>query len=133
VPAILVDAEGRLSARVALDGGGSADLRLGFTPSRRPAQDPVSLGVRPEHLFRFDAKLKARKPSLAPLTAPVELVEPTGAETMAQLKPGERDIVDRFDPDGATRMGEILPLGVDMSHACLFDPADETLIPRDAT
>ena len=130
VPAQLVDVEGRAAARVALAGGGVADLPLGFTPARRPER--VILGVRPEHLFRFDADLKARKPALASLTAPVELVEPTGAETMAILKLGERDITGRFDPDGAPRLGETLPLGIDMSHACLFDPADETLIPRAA-
>ena len=28
----------------------------------------------------------------------------------------------RFDPDGAPRLGELLPLGIDMAHACLFDP-----------
>ena len=113
IPATLVDAAGRLCARVRLDGGGFADLALGFTSARRPAQDRVILGVRPEHLFGFDAELQARKPSLASLSAP-----------------GERDIVGRFDPDGAPRLGELLPLGVDMSHACLFDPVDEILIAR---
>jgi multiple sugar transport system ATP-binding protein len=58
----------------------------------------------------------------------VEVVEPTGAETIALLKLGERDIVGRFDPDGAPRLGEAMPLGVEMSHACLFDPVTQHLI-----
>jgi len=49
---------------------------------------------------------------------------------MAVLKLGEREIVGRFDPDGAPRTGEKLPLGIDMANACLFDPATEILIPR---
>ena len=73
------------------------------------------LGVRPEHLFRYDPNLKAQKAGLAMLTAPVEVVEPTGAETHAVLKIGEREIVGRFDPDGAPRLGELLPLGIDMA------------------
>ena len=132
IPATLVDVGGRPAARVALNGGGAADLPLGFAPSRRPAGDNIILGVRPEHLYRSDAELKARKPSLATLNAPVDVVEPTGAETIALLKLGERDIVGRFDPDGAPQTGEMLPLGIDMANACLFDPADETLIPRAA-
>ena len=80
------------------------------------------LGVRPEHLFRYDPSLKAQKAGLAMLTAPVEVVEPTGAETHAVLKVGEQEIVGRFDPDGAPRLGELMALGIDMGHACLFDP-----------
>jgi len=72
----------------------------------------------------------ARKPSLAMLTAPVEVVEPTGAETHAVLKLGDREIIGRFDPDQAPRPGELLPLGIDMAHACLFDPATQALIPK---
>ena len=84
----------------------------------------------PEHLFRYDASLKAQKAGLAMLTAPVEVVEPTGAETHAVLKIGEQEIVGRFDPDGAPRLGELLPLGIDMAHACLFDPETQALIPQ---
>ena len=40
------------------------------------------------------------------------------------LKLGEREIFGRFDPDHAPRLGELLPLGIDMAHACLFDPGD---------
>jgi multiple sugar transport system ATP-binding protein len=51
---------------------------------------------------------------------------------MAVLRLGEREIVGRFDPDGAPRLGEQLPLGIDMANACLFDPVSEALIPRAA-
>jgi multiple sugar transport system ATP-binding protein len=105
---------------------------LAYPPARRPSDGKVVLGLRPEHLFRYDAELKARKPSLASVNAPVEVVEPTGAETIASLRLGEREIVGRFDPDGAPRQGEQFPLGVDMSHAVLFDPHTQTLIPRAA-
>ena len=109
---------------IALEGGGAGVAAAALQrPRARPADGKVVLGVRPEHLFRFDADLKARKPALASLTAPVEVVEPTGAETIAVLKLGEREIVGRFDPDGAPRLGERLTLGVDMANACLFDPA----------
>jgi multiple sugar transport system ATP-binding protein len=79
-------------------------------------------------LFRYDPDLSVRKPGIATLSAPVELVEPTGAETMAMLRFGELEVVGRFDPDGAPRMGETITLGIDMAHAHLFDPQTQILI-----
>ena len=69
-----------------------------------------------------------RKPGIAKLSAPVEVVEPTGAETMAIMRVGDLEVVGRFSPDQAPRMGEIIPLGIDMAHACLFDPDTQRLI-----
>ena len=65
---------------------------------------------------------------MASVSAPVELVEPTGAETIAVMRLGDLEIVGRFDPDEAPRIGEEIRLGIDMAHACLFDPVTETLI-----
>jgi len=130
IPAMLTEKDGKPVVEIAVDGGGAASLPLPYAPARRPQDGKVVLGLRPEHLFRFDAELKARKPALASLIAPVDVVEPTGAETIAVLKLAEREIVGRFDPDGAPRLGERLNLGVDMANACLFDPVDEALIPR---
>jgi multiple sugar transport system ATP-binding protein len=112
--------------------GQTAMLPLPNIRATAPANGTVVLGVRPEHLFRYDPNLKAQKRGLAMLTAPVEVVEPTGAETHAVLRLGEQEIVGRFDPDGAPRLGELLPLGIDMAHACLFDPETKRLIPRGA-
>ena len=80
-------------------------------------------------LFDQQCNLPAHLP-LALAKAAVEVVEPTGAETHAVLKIGEREIIGRFDPDHAPRLGEQLPLGIDMSHACLFDPNTQALVPQ---
>ena len=130
IPGDLVKVDGAPAVAVALAGGGTANLTLARKPASAPADGKVVLGVRPEHLFRYNENSKARKPSLAMLTAPVEVVEPTGAETHAVLKLGDREIIGRFDPDQAPRPGELLPLGIDMAHACLFDPATQALIPK---
>jgi multiple sugar transport system ATP-binding protein len=132
IPGELTKVDGRPAVAIALAGGETATLPLPQSPQSRPANGKVVLGVRPEHLFRYDPSLKAQKAGLAMLTAPVEVVEPTGAETHAVLKVGEREIVGRFDPDGAPRLGELLPLGIDMAHACLFDPDTQALIRQGA-
>jgi len=44
------------------------------------------------------------------------------------MRLGDQEIVGRFDPDEAPRMGEEIRLSVDMAHACLFDPVTTRLI-----
>jgi multiple sugar transport system ATP-binding protein len=118
-----------LCVKIPLANGTMAALPLARPPAGAPADGKIVLGIRPEHLYRYDAELKAKKPALARLTAPVELVEPTGAETVANLRIGDREVVGRFDPDGAPEAGEQLDLGIDMAPACLFDPSTQKLIP----
>ena len=130
IAADLVDAASGPAVSVGLEGGGTALLPLPSGPARRRPDSRIVLGIRPEHMFRYSAELKARKPGVAELSAPVEVVEPTGAETIAMLRLGGKEIVGRFDPDGAPRLGERLPLGIDMTNVCLFDPVTETLIER---
>ena len=108
-------------------GGGTASLPLAQAlPLRAPKN--VVLGVRPEHIYRFSEDLRHRKPGIAALQAPVELVEPTGAETLAVLRFGDLEVTGRFDPDSAPQAGEIMTLGIDMARACLFDPATQSLL-----
>jgi len=125
----LTSSDGGPCVEIPLANGGVATLPLARKPAAMPDGGKVVLGIRPEHLYRYDAELKARKPALAQLAAPVDLVEPTGAETVASLKIGARDVVGRFDPDGAPEPGEMLNLGIDMAPACLFDPVSQQLIP----
>jgi multiple sugar transport system ATP-binding protein len=132
IPGELTKIDGAPAVTIALEGGETVTLALAQMPAFRPADGRVVLGVRPEHLFRHTESLKAQKPALAKLTARVEVVEPTGAETHAVLKIGEREILGRFDPDHAPRLGELMPLGIDMSHACLFDPNSQSFIPQAA-
>ena len=60
--------------------------------------------------------------------APVEVVEPTGAETMAVIRLGGREVTARFDPDEAPEVGETVHVAIDMDKACLFDPETQRLI-----
>jgi multiple sugar transport system ATP-binding protein len=128
----LASHNGAPCVEIPLANGGAAALPLARSPAVVPDGGKVVLGIRPEHFYRYDGELKAKKPALTRLTAPVEVVEPTGAETVANLRIGDREVVGRFDPDGAPEAGEQLELGIDMAPACLFDPVSQKLIP-DAT
>jgi multiple sugar transport system ATP-binding protein len=88
----------------------------------------VVLGIRPENLTRYDVRRTEVKPYLTTIEAPVEVVEPTGAETMVIVRIGSREVIARFEPDAAPSVGETVKLAVDMAKACLFDPETEMLI-----
>src|ERR1700692_1416664 len=60
--------------------------------------------------------------------SPVEVVEPTGAETITIVRIGNREVIARFEPDAAPSVGETVTLAVDMAKACLFDPETQMLI-----
>ena len=72
------------------------------------AEVAAGLGIRPEHLSRQSPSVMAR-PGVATMSAPVEVVEPTGAETMAVMKFGDLEVVGRFSPDEAPKTGEDMP------------------------
>jgi multiple sugar transport system ATP-binding protein len=127
IDAELSSANGAPSVNFPLAGGGVASLPLHNGVADRATGKKVILGIRPEHLSR-QGESSAGRQGLASISAPVEVVEPTGAETMAVLKFGDREVVGRFSPDEAPKMGENMPLAVDMTRACLFDPSTTRLI-----
>jgi multiple sugar transport system ATP-binding protein len=128
IPAEVVAAGGKPALSVKTANGNTASLGLNGDVSTRIRDKNVILGVRPEHITRFDAQSAARRPGTASLVAPVELVEPTGAETIAVMRLGGLEIVGRFDRDQAPHLGEEIQLGIDMARACLFDPETTKLI-----
>jgi multiple sugar transport system ATP-binding protein len=130
INAQLTSAEGKAVVSVRTGDGKLAALPLqnGAAQSAGSIGREVILGIRPEHLSRYNADFHASRAGIALMSAPVEVVEPTGAETIAVLRIGDREVVGRFSPDAAPRMGEEMQLAVDMTRACLFDPATHRLI-----
>jgi multiple sugar transport system ATP-binding protein len=127
IPAALTDGDGA-TIEVAGVNGTRPLLPLPRPLTRSSDSRSIILGVRPEHISPAHANGASAKPGSAKIDALVELVEPTGAETMVGLKIAERDIVARFDPDDAPRVGETIAVAFDMMKACLFDAKSERLI-----
>ena len=127
LPAEIVAADGRPGIALP-NGGGTTVLKLpaeraaaAGSPGRR-----VILGLRPEHLTHHDPTRTRREVGL--IEAPVEVVEPTGSETIVIVRLGEREVTARFEPDQAPAVGDKVTLAVDMAKVCLFDPQSERLI-----
>jgi multiple sugar transport system ATP-binding protein len=91
--------------------------------ANRVEQDVV-LGIRPETITRFSDQ-DSLDPRLATFEAEVEVLEPTGADTLAVLSLGERGVTARIRPSDAEPVGNTMRLSVDMSRASLFDPETE--------
>jgi multiple sugar transport system ATP-binding protein len=127
IDAEITTSNGAPSVTFSLGDGNVAALALHNGVADRVTSKKVILGIRPEHLSR-QSSMTVGKPGMATMSAPVEVVEPTGAETMAVLKFGDREVVGRFAPDEAPKTGENMPLAVDMTRACLFDPSTTRLI-----
>ncbi len=127
IDAEIAETNGATTLRFPLANGTSAALPLDKSVAQRSPERKVVLGIRPEHLARHDATATLR-PGFATISAPVEVVEPTGAETMAVLRFGEKEVVGRFSPDDHPKTGETMPLAVDMNRACLFNPSTQRLL-----
>jgi multiple sugar transport system ATP-binding protein len=127
IPGEIGSADGKQAVTFPLQDGASATLPLYSPRPSLAGGAKIILGIRPEHLSRHQPELKGRQ-GVAQMTVPVEVVEPTGAETMAVLRVGQQEVVGRFSPDEAPREGETMPLAIDMTRACLFDPSTQKLI-----
>jgi multiple sugar transport system ATP-binding protein len=85
----------------------------------------VVLGIRPECIAEG-----SRTFSGAPVVvdAPVEMVEPTGAETIVLLRLGGEGALARISPDIRPQTGAPASFALDTRRICLFDPQTERLI-----
>ncbi len=114
LPASLTDAGDAID----LPGGNRLSLpeeRLAALRQRNTKQ--IVVGLRPEQMTR----LRPGEASAATLDVPVTLVEPLGSDTLAFLKVGGVEIVGRFQPEDAPKVGETVRLNVPSTRLHLFD------------
>jgi multiple sugar transport system ATP-binding protein len=122
---------GPTSLAVVLAEGNGEAIRLPLPEGTAKSDSdgrPVVLGIRPENLTRYDRRHTEETPCLGTVEAEVEVVEPTGAETMVVVRIAGKEVIARFESNAAPAVGERVKLAVDMAKACLFDPETETLI-----
>jgi multiple sugar transport system ATP-binding protein len=98
----------------------------------RPTGDLVDrtvvLGIRPEAIAEVNRRFGDDARDVLSLEAPVELVEPTGAETIVLLRLGGERVLGRVAPDVRLAPGSPARFTLDTRKICLFDPATERLI-----
>jgi multiple sugar transport system ATP-binding protein len=92
---------------------------LAGTVANRPGRE-VQLGLRPETITRQGMQQPGR--NLFRFERTVEVVEPTGPDTMLVFTLGDIEAIARVRPEDRTEPGTRFPFEVDMGKAKLFDP-----------
>ncbi len=124
IPGRLAEEKGRLGIIVPIKSAtGEREHLLPLAQNPRSADwrgREIVLGVRPE---AFSLANSATDAAYGQFEAGIEVVEPTGADTLAYLTLGGKTAVARLKPQDVNRAGANLRLALDMSRASLFDPA----------
>jgi multiple sugar transport system ATP-binding protein len=122
VPAQLQD-----SGALAVQLGDGSQLALPASRQRKLAGrgQPITLGVRPEHITRASGELR---PGLVRRTALIELVQPTGSRTYATFRLGGAEVVAELQAHDVSQPGETIDLAIDMNRVVLIDPATELVV-----
>jgi multiple sugar transport system ATP-binding protein len=108
---------------VAVIGPGEASIRLPV-----PAEAgswigrEVVVGIRPECIAEPTRHFSDVPGSVVTITAPVEMIEPTGAETIIVMRLGSERALARVSPDIRHRPGESARFAIDTRKISLFDP-----------
>jgi multiple sugar transport system ATP-binding protein len=129
-----------MPARLEADAGGPVvvigagrpdEVRLhlqGYDAATSYVGREVVLGIRPECIAEGDRVFSGAAGAPVIVTAPVELVEPTGAETIVLLRLGGEPAQARISPDIRPTPGATASFALDTRRICLFDPETERLI-----
>jgi multiple sugar transport system ATP-binding protein len=117
---------------VAVVGRGTPDeLRLPLPPiegARAYLGKDIILGIRPECIAEPGRSFGGDRSSVTEVSLLVEMIEPTGAETMTVLKLGEKVILGRLAPNVRPTPGRRHGFALDLRKVCLFDPKTERRI-----
>src|SRR5882724_7652326 len=129
MPARLLGEDG---GPVVVIGAGRPDevrLRLqGYDAAAAFVGREVVLGIRPECIAEGSRGFSGAMGAPIVIDAPVEMVEPTGAETIVLLRLGGESVLARITPDIRPTPGALAPFALDTRRICLFDPVTERLI-----
>jgi multiple sugar transport system ATP-binding protein len=83
----------------------------------------LTLGIRPEQITQAGGEQHPLNSYSA--SCRIEIIEPTGPDTLAFIKLNDTKVVCRTHPSAGARPGEVLTLAFDMSNAVLFNPQTE--------
>ena len=92
-------------------------------PGPRAASIPVDDDPPGQVSRTAGGSLGAVPGAVTTIAAPVEMIEPTGAETIFVLRLGDERALGRVSPDLRPRLGERALFAVDTRKISLFSPA----------
>jgi multiple sugar transport system ATP-binding protein len=129
MPARLLAEDGM--PQVVIGAGRPDEIRLrlrGYDAAAAFRGSEVVLGIRPECIAESGRVFGDTSEAPIVVNAPVEMIEPTGAETIVLLRLGGEPALARISPDIRPAPGALAPFALDTRRICLFDPTTERLI-----
>jgi multiple sugar transport system ATP-binding protein len=124
IPAELTAGNGGLAVRL----NDGTELALPAARAEKLAgrrNQPVIVGVRPEHMSRAGSELR---PGVARYGAVIDLVQPTGARTYATFQLGGVEVSAELQAHDVSQPGERIELAIDMNRVVVIDPASEKVV-----
>ena len=121
IPSKVVNEAGKLGVRIE-GGAGEFVLPLGIAEERLQSRigSEIVLGLRPEQITqRVDEKMNGDNTRVA--TCLVDVIEPTGPDTLVFVRMNDRKVVCRVEPESAVDAGNNMELMIDVSKAVFFD------------
>ena len=91
------------------------------------ANRKVILGLRPEHISDGFPQ-QAENQLIHPLESVVQVVEPTGPDSLVFIRINDAEVTCRVHPHAAVSPGREMTLMMDMDSALFFDPDTEDQI-----
>ena len=87
----------------------------------------VFVGIRPEQITDRSA-WSGENPHVVSRSARIEVVQPTGPDTLALIHLNGTPVTCRVHPEAAPKPGQNMNLMFDLSKLVFFDPASEKRI-----
>jgi multiple sugar transport system ATP-binding protein len=116
--------EATASGTVAVIGQGETAIRLPVPVEANSwAGREVVLGIRPECITEPTRHFGDAPETASTISASVEMIEPTGAETIVVLRLGNERALGRVSADHRPRLDEMTRFAIDTRKINLFDPS----------
>ncbi|NOJ22415.1 ABC transporter ATP-binding protein [Vibrio coralliilyticus] len=122
----MVDLDDEQQPVIKVKGGNDQEHHIRLPNSMREQDGKeVVIGLRPEHITE---KENEESSATTQLDLQLEVLEPTGPDTIAMIKVNDQEVACRLSPEFDARVGQVAPLHFDLSKAVFFDAKTEQRI-----
>ncbi|AIW14633.1 ABC transporter ATP-binding protein [Vibrio tubiashii] len=122
----MVDLDGEDKPVIKVKGSNGQEHHINLPASMREQDGKeVVIGLRPEHITDSENQ---ESDATTQLDLTLEVLEPTGPDTIAMIKVNEQEVACRLSPEFDVTAGQVASLHFDLSKAVFFDAATEQRI-----
>lgn len=122
----MVDLNDQDQPVIKVKGGNGQEHHINLPASMREQDGKeVVIGLRPEHITDSENQESS---ATTKLDLTLEVLEPTGPDTIAMIKVNEQEVACRLSPEFDVTAGQVAPLHFDLSKAVFFDAATQQRI-----